>query len=40
MFPVYPQPSEEGIDWTGSLAVFLSTWSFLAIILLRETGWL
>ena len=40
MFPVYPRHSEEGIDWTGSLAVFLATWAILAVILLRDAGWL
>lgn len=37
MFPIPPSPSE-GIDWRGSVAVFLVTWSFLAIILLRDSG--
>lgn len=40
MFPVYPQPSEEGtIDWTGSAVAFLATWSVLAFILLFDGGW-
>ena len=36
MFPI--PPASEGIDWSGSAAIFLITWSFLAIILLRDCG--
>lgn len=36
---VFPDPRNEGIDWRGSTAIFLATWAFLAIILLREAGW-
>jgi len=35
---MYPTPPNEGIDWRGSTAVFLITWAFLAVILLRDAG--
>jgi hypothetical protein len=31
-------PRNEGIDWRGSIAVFLACWVFLALILLRDAG--
>ena len=33
-----PDPINEGIDWRGITAVFLTCWAFLAIILLRDAG--
>jgi len=35
---VFPDPRNEGIDWRGSTAIFLTCWVFFAIILLREAG--
>lgn len=36
---VFPDPTNEGIDWRGSTAIFLFTWAFLGLILLRDAGW-
>ena len=35
---MFPDHSNEGIDWRGSTAVFLTCLVFLALILLRDAG--